>query len=54
MEEGKQIPDDAKGLQALAKTEKGKDRQRSFKARMAKHIAKGKMSAAYWANKVKW
>jgi len=26
----------------------------SFKARHAKNIAKGKMSAAYWANKVKW
>jgi len=25
-----------------------------FKARHAKNIAKGKMSAAYWANKVKW
>ena len=36
------------------KTEKGKKRQKSFKARMAKHIAKGKMSAAYWADKVKW
>ena len=29
-------------------------RRRSFKARHAKNIAKGKMSAAYWANKVKW
>ena len=29
-------------------------RQKSFKARHAKNIAKGKMSAAYWANKVKW
>ena len=27
---------------------------RSFKARHAKNISKGKMSAAYWANKVKW
>jgi hypothetical protein len=26
----------------------------SFKARHAKNIAKGKMSAAYWANAVKW
>jgi hypothetical protein len=30
------------------------DRAKSFKARHAKNIAKGKMSAAYWANKVKW
>jgi hypothetical protein len=29
-------------------------RSRSFKARHAENIAKGKMSAAYWANKVKW
>ena len=33
---------------------KGKARRKSFKARHAKNIAKGKMSAAYWANKVKW
>ncbi len=35
-------------------TNKGKARQKSFKARHAKNIAKGKMSAAYWADKVKW
>ena len=29
-------------------------RAKSFKARHAKNIAKGKMSAAYWANRVKW
>jgi hypothetical protein len=29
-------------------------RRESFKARHADNIAKGKMSAAYWANKVKW
>lgn len=29
-------------------------RRRSFKARHSKNIAKGKMSAAYWANLVKW
>jgi len=29
-------------------------RAKSFKARHAKNIARGKMSAAYWANKVKW
>ncbi len=29
-------------------------RARSFKARHAKNIARGPMSAAYWANKVKW
>ena len=42
------------GAGANPKTEKGKKRQKSFKARMGKHIAKGKMSAAYWADKVKW
>jgi hypothetical protein len=31
-----------------------KARRASFQARHAKNIAKGKMSAAYWANKVKW
>jgi len=29
-------------------------RRRSFKARHAKNIKKGKMSAAYWADRVKW
>ena len=31
-----------------------KMKRKSFKARHAKNIAKGKMSAAYWADKVKW
>ena len=35
-------------------TESEKARRKSFKARHAKNIAKGKMSAAYWANKEKW
>lgn len=35
-------------------SESDKNRRESFKARHAKNIAKGKMSAAYWANKVKW
>ena len=29
-------------------------RRKSFKARHAKNISKGKMSAAYWADRVKW
>ena len=29
-------------------------RRKSFKARHAKNIAKGKLSAAYWSNRVKW
>ena len=36
------------------KSAKDKARKKSFKARHAKNIAKGKMSAAYWANKTKW
>ena len=31
-----------------------KDKRASFKARHAKNIAKGKMSAAFWADKTKW
>ena len=31
-----------------------KAKRKSFKARHGKNIAKGKMSAAYWANKSKW
>lgn len=42
------------GAGSKPKTEKEKARQKSFKARHAKNIAKGKMSAAYWADKVKW
>tara|TARA_R110002020_G_scaffold128794_1_gene288625 strand:+ start:98 stop:370 length:273 start_codon:yes stop_codon:yes gene_type:complete len=35
-------------------TKAQKARRKSFKARHAKNIAKGRMSAAYWADKVKW
>ena len=35
-------------------SETDKKRRASFKARHAKNIAKGKMSAAFWADKVKW
>ena len=35
-------------------TPKEKARKKSFKARHAADISKGKMSAAYWADKVKW
>ncbi len=35
-------------------TAKQKARRKSFKARHGSNIAKGKMSAAYWADKVKW
>ena len=33
---------------------KDKARRKSFKARHKKNIARGKLSAAYWADKVKW
>ena len=33
---------------------KMKAKRKSFKARHASNIAKGKMSAAYWADKIKW
>lgn len=42
------------GQQGVSGDKKPTARQKSFKARHAKNIAKGKMSAAYWANKVKW
>ena len=35
-------------------SESARNRRKSFKARHARNIAKGKMSAAFWANKVKW
>ena len=36
------------------RTKSERARKKAFKARHAKNIAKGKMSAAYWADKVKW
>ncbi len=35
-------------------SEADRKRRESFKARHAKNIAKGKMSAAHWADRVKW
>ncbi len=42
------------GKPKKGESEKMKKKRASFKARHGKNIAKGKMSAAYWANKVKW
>jgi hypothetical protein len=42
------------GKPKAGESEKMKKKRASFKARHAKNIAKGKMSAAYWANKSKW
>jgi hypothetical protein len=36
------------------KTNQTVGQRKAFKSRHAKNIAKGKMSAAYWANRVKW
>ena len=48
-----------KGAKTAGAPKKGesaamKAKRKSFKARHAKNIAKGKMSSAYWADKVKW
>ena len=48
-----------KGAKTAGKPKAGesarmKAKRKSFKARHAKNIAKGKMSAAYWADRVKW
>lgn len=43
-----------KGAGKNPKTAKEKARRKSFKARHAKNIAKGRLSASYWSNKVKW
>ena len=42
------------GQQGATGSPDGSKRNEAFKARHAQNIAKGKMSAAYWANKVKW
>ena len=47
------------GASTAGKPKKGesakmKAKRKSFKSRHGKNIAKGKMSAAYWADKVKW
>ena len=42
------------GQQGVTGSPDGSKRNAAFKARHAQNIAKGKMSAAYWANKVKW
>jgi len=42
------------GKPKTGESDRMKAKRKSFKARHGKNIAKGKMSAAYWANKVKW
>tara|TARA_R100000657_G_C4637042_1_gene83755 strand:+ start:513 stop:794 length:282 start_codon:yes stop_codon:yes gene_type:complete len=45
---------DTAGAPKKGESERMKNKRKSFKARHAKNIAKGKMSAAYWADKTKW
>ena len=42
------------GQKGVKGSPEGSARNKAFKARHASNIAKGKMSAAYWADKVKW
>ena len=42
------------GQQGVKGSADGTKRNEAFKARHAENIAKGKMSAAWWANKIKW
>ena len=42
------------GKPKAGESDRMKKKRASFKARHKKNISKGKMSAAYWANKVKW
>ena len=42
------------GKPKAGESDKMKAKRKSFKARHGKNIAKGKMSAAYWADKAKW
>jgi len=42
------------GKPKAGESSKMKKKRASFKARHRRNIAKGKLSAAYWANKVKW
>jgi hypothetical protein len=47
------------GAKTAGKPKKGESeamklKRKSFKARHAQNIAKGKMSAAWWSNKIKW
>lgn len=42
------------GKPKAGESERMKQKRKSFKSRHARNIAKGKMSAAYWADKVKW
>jgi hypothetical protein len=42
------------GAGKAPRSDKEKARRKSFKARHAKNISKGRLSAAYWADRTKW
>ena len=42
------------GAPKAGESERMKKKRASFKARHSRNISKGKMSAAYWANREKW
>ena len=52
--EGDQVKTIRFGQQGVSGSPTGTQRNKNFKSRHGKNIAKGKMSAAYWANKTKW
>ena len=52
--EGNEVKTIRFGQQGVLGSPEGSARNDSFIARHAKNIAKGKMSAAWWASKVKW
>lgn len=52
--DGDQVKTIRFGQQGVSGSPKGTARNDAFRARHAKNIAKGKMSAAYWAAREKW
>lgn len=52
--EGDEVKTIRFGQQGVQGSPEGSKRNEAFKARHASNIAKGKLGAAYWANKVKW
>ncbi len=52
--DGDQVKTIRFGQQGVSGSPEGSARNKSFKARHAKNIAKGKMSAAYWSDRTKW
>ena len=51
---GSQVKTIRFGQQGVKGSPDGSARNKAFKARHAKNISRGKMSAAYWADRVKW